>query len=644
MDTQDLELAVSPEEMCRTCLAAVDKAQLKPIFCNEILDGRIVAFPSVLELTTGEKFVKNDKLPNNVCMECKGKLLDLYIFVGMVRKSSNLLYEIFSVEAPNSSKDTKFDTRHVEVQTEETNDSKDTLFNLHRAQTNDIETHSIGIQCEETFPMPVDTTEMSCQTDEQIQLTEQSQTNCELANDVDAINMAIMPTEENTNASLENDIVQVNSLEDGSLINDDDDEHGYEMILQAEETNGEAECFTLRPMKSDKKKLVLEISYGASKQQKLEEALSPGVKTEQIFCSYCNFTDSVEALEQHMQVHRETLELCIESIDYYRCSNCFTVSISQAHFEQHFNVSCKRVSFEEYVYHSDLHKHEAFYLNGMDICVPKLKTFKKIDNKYSCGSCVKFTSSCFDTMREHVQNHEANDDKAVDINLLWKNNHYDEVHVCGICQAQFPDATYIRQHLYFHQDSFFCIYECNVMFVSFLRMTRHFQRKHLQWPSCAKKSAVREGEHQCKQCGKILTNTDSLKNHLKNHFRPRKYVCTVCKKCFTQKSDLMIHCRIHTDERPYSCNLCSKKFRTTSHRRDHMFTHEVENKFECDICHKLFKAKRILAGHRRLHTGEKPHRCEICPKSFSRRQHLKLHQKTHDKPQSSNVKQIKRAG
>lgn len=51
-----LELQVNANEMCRTCLAAeLPPDQLKPIFCNEIVDGRIVPFPKVLELTMGFK-------------------------------------------------------------------------------------------------------------------------------------------------------------------------------------------------------------------------------------------------------------------------------------------------------------------------------------------------------------------------------------------------------------------------------------------------------------------------------------------------------------------------------------------------------------------------------------------------------------
>uniref|UniRef100_A0A182Q9U9 C2H2-type domain-containing protein n=1 Tax=Anopheles farauti TaxID=69004 RepID=A0A182Q9U9_9DIPT len=449
----------------------------------------------------------------------------------------------------------------------------------------------------------------------------------------------------------EDALLDENSFDEALLNATDDDEHGYDVLLLTDESN-----FALTSIKATEVKSVEQTDPSATKKEATthsslvskiltrnpENKISrKRVKLEEAFCTYCNLTGSSEVLARHFQTHKETLELCLESIDYYRCSDCFTVFITQKLFIDHFSTGCTRVASDEYVHHSDLNKHETFYLYGPDICVPRLKTFKKLDNKFRCGQCPKFATNCFDTMREHLLVHEADDDKTDDVNLLWKNNHLDEIHICGMCKAQFPDATYIRQHLYFHQDSFVCVYDCDQIFASFLRLTRHLSRKHVHGQKEISDAAtsgtnispvVEEANHQCTHCAKTLPTADSLRNHLRNHFRPRKYVCTECKKCFSQKSDLIIHCRIHTDERPYTCTVCDKKFRTNSHLRDHMFTHEQVNKFECDVCHKLFKAKRILVGHQRLHTGERPYECNLCQKSFTRKQHLILHLKSHTKP------------
>uniref|UniRef100_A0A182MI17 Protein krueppel n=1 Tax=Anopheles culicifacies TaxID=139723 RepID=A0A182MI17_9DIPT len=666
MDIQELELSICAEETCRICLAAVDRTQLKPIFCNEILDGRIVPFPSVLELVIGEKLVKHDKLPNNVCVECKGKLREFYLFLGTAQKSNKLLFEIYGIKPSNHvNAKHQTDTKHAESQTEASS-SQDPAANT---TLQPIQMNVAGTQCSN------ETTEKACQTDE---LSEPAMKDVQKATseiikfDDDTAAQTTSSECEEATSEQENELLRESPIE-CTLMNldedddDDDDvvENKYEMVLLPNASH-EGECFTLRPVKTEcKKRMVVEPDPSqepsSSKQSRLVAKTSMSehkkatsrLKNYQSYCSYCNWNGRPATLQQHFQTHIATFELCLESIDYLRCSECFTVFLSQMHFIEHFSTSCNFVPSEEYVYHPDLQRHETFYLNGLDLCVPRLKTFKQIANKYQCGQCITYTSNVFETMRQHLLLHEAEDDKIDDIHMLWKRNRLDRIHVCGICNAHFPDATYIRQHLYFHQDSFICIYGCGMIFESFLRMTRHFERKHVQQGSEITESTISEIKaldeiYPCTQCDKTLPSAESLKNHLKIHYRSRNYVCTECNKSFGQKSDLTNHCRIHTDDRPFACNLCDKKFRTNSHLRDHMSTHENVNKFECHVCHKMFKAKRILAGHVRLHTGEKPYECKFCNKHFSRKQHLITHQKVHFNPRSSGTaseadKQIKQS-
>ncbi|XP_050067102.1 zinc finger protein 184-like [Anopheles maculipalpis] len=657
MEMQELELTISAEEICRTCLAAADRTQLKPIFCNEILDGRIVPFPSVLELVIGEKIVKDAKLPNNVCSECKGKLRDLYLFVGMTQKSNKLLYEIFNVQPSRLANTIKHDTKHAESQTETLEKS---VFNT---LPKNVSMKEIGTQCANN------TADMCCQTDAQYVLENAEIVPNEVVKiDENELITPIIIDDEEAKPTTENELFRESSIEctlmnfdDNADDEDDDDDDGenkYEMVLLANTETNTDECFTIRPVKVERKQQIdrsqmiissTEPATTGSMPRTLlskptidweKKPVARQLRGKKAHCSYCNWNGRRAAVEQHFQVHKETFELCLDSNDYYRCSDCFTVFISQIHFIEHFSTSCNRVPADNYVYHPDLNKHESFYHNGLDICVPRLKTFKKIGNKYQCGRCIKHISNSFDAMRPHLLSHEAEDDKSDDVELLWKRNHLHKIHVCGICKVQFPDATYIRQHLYFHQDSFICIYGCGIIFVSFLEMTNHIESKHMQGRESIAEANVAEDSapaenYQCTQCGKTLASAESLKNHIKNH--TRRYVCTECNKCFGQKSDLTNHCRIHTDDRPYACKLCDKRFRTNSHVRDHMFTHENVNKYECDVCHKMFKAKRILAAHARLHGGDKPYQCKLCYKCFSRKQHLISHQKTHFKPSSSGT-------
>uniref|UniRef100_A0AAG5DQT2 Uncharacterized protein n=1 Tax=Anopheles atroparvus TaxID=41427 RepID=A0AAG5DQT2_ANOAO len=635
MDTLELELSVAPEEMCRTCLAAVDRAQLKPIFCSEILDGKIVPFPKVVELTTGEKLTKNEKLPNNVCVECKAKLRELYLFVDKVRKSSNLLYEIFSVSKPEPPQtDQKgIESKTAEVQTE----AIDVTENKIDQSTPPVVLVENGTQCDRTRPTLG--TDASCQT-EMLPRKETANTvqticlNNFNATFEDVEKVSLISVDKESSAS---DPVPTEA--DEGTTNDADE---YDMILVAEEPT-EEECYALSTVKLKKKSKGKKAQAVAANQQQptaeettTREVSTRGLRAKQQHCEYCNFTCRAVTFVNHCQIHRQTLELCFESIDYYRCPTCYRTFISQTHFDEHFNEPCHPVLPEKYVEPSDLKKHELFYLRGLvDMCAPKLKTFKLTiaDDLYRCARCPMHTKN-FEDMRLHAQSHDVDDDLMEDMNLLWEENCLDKVHVCGLCQAQFPDALYIRQHLYFHQCSFFCPYSCSMSFDKFVNLTRHIHRVHLL--DSKPESHVPDGTSEpvklpCELCGRSFLHADALEAHVKRHYRERKYVCTVCKKCFAQKSDLTTHLRIHTDERPYRCEICGKTFRTTSHRRDHMATHEVVNKFECDVCQKLFKAERILAGHKRLHSGQKPFQCTVCEKAFARKHHLKLHSKVHQK-------------
>uniref|UniRef100_A0A182YF96 Uncharacterized protein n=1 Tax=Anopheles stephensi TaxID=30069 RepID=A0A182YF96_ANOST len=508
METQDLELTIAAEEICRTCLAAADRTQLKPIFCNEILDGRIVPFPSVLELVIGEKIVKHEKLPNNVCAECKGKLRDLYLFVGTAQKSNKLLYEIFTVQPSHPVNAKKPETKHAEAQT-------DGVEECFKPGPGSIPFPGSVTRIDVGTQYVNHTAEMYCQTDGGQYVLLENMDVKNVPNEVvkedgnDLITPIIIDDEEDK-SSEENELFRESPIEctlmnfgsvaddadedgddDDEEDDDDDGDNKYEMVLLANETNAD-DCFTLRPIKTDRKqpsersKEPVASNTSKTSMQRNLSLPRPAIDGEQTqpshrlrgkraYCSYCNWYGRPAGLEQHFQVHKETFELCLESNEYYRCSDCYTVFISQIHFIEHFATSCNPIPGEQYVHSADLNKHESFYLNGLDICVPRLKTFKKVGNKYQCGRCVKHVANSFDAMRPHLLAHEAEEDRTDDVELLWKSNHLHRIHVCGICKVQFPDATYIRQHLYFHQDSFICIYGCGTIFASFLQMTRHIE-------------------------------------------------------------------------------------------------------------------------------------------------------------------------
>ncbi len=109
----------------------------------------------------------------------------------------------------------------------------------------------------------------------------------------------------------------------------------------------------------------------------------------------------------------------------------------------------------------------------------------------------------------------------------------------------------------------------------------------------------------CCYCNMKFRTVNELAQHDKIHAKrsvsKRPFQCGLCGKIFTQSGSLRAHERIHTGERPYVCNLCGKSF------------------------HESGKLKR----HQRTHTGEKPFACCWCGRKFAQNGTRKSHERTH---------------
>lgn len=671
-DSDGLELQVNANEMCRTCLSAeLPPDQLKPIFCNEIVDGRIVPFPKVLEITMGFKPTKNETLPKNVCISCKTKLKELYSFKDKVCKSEDLLYEIFNCEKPPEQKPTvvvasKPPTSTAESQTDciiidENNTGMYRAFLILKKASRPA-TKNAAIDC---F---VPSVESACQT---IPIAKPTCRSTSVQVTPPQKQMKHSEIQVNIDDELELEVLQFDMVEMMDESGPDQqhtpsqqldqvlEEATAQSALQDFETDEEILEETLRPASKPETVDELEDPSEYLSYEALEEADSdsttkgkqlerkPSASTKPVSeCQYCQYrTEDKNAFREHLSVHHQTLENILVKADYFRCINCFSVFDSAVNLKSHFNDGPCAVIRNDLIVTEEVDKHEKLYSHGFDICLPKMKSFHKIDKMLiACGTC----NMQFNTLEEaliHYAIHEQELESLQDVDQIWENNDFSQTHYCGLCSEPFPDATFIRQHVYFHRNAHDCPFDCVESFNTFGRLTDHIKR-HLTsseepQPSNTPKSSLKKPKSTytqqadliCEICSKSFNSKASLKVHTKNHYADRRHVCQICPKSFIQKSDLTIHIRSHTDERPFACTVpgCDKRFRTSSHRRDHMSTHAEQNIFQCQYCQKMFKAERILQGHLRLHTGLKPFECELCGKSFSRKQHLKLHTKTHEK-------------
>ncbi|XP_055622751.1 zinc finger protein 699-like [Toxorhynchites rutilus septentrionalis] len=668
-DCDDLELQVNAEEMCRTCLSQPPLNQLKPIFCVEIIDGKIIPFPKVLEIIMGVKPTKDECFPKNVCIGCKTKMKDLFAFKEKISKSYDLLYEIFGVEKPLQQRPcTKSQSFSVGSQTDPIT-VRETEFNLCSEflsieRLPKPEQKEVSLQVKPTMrdssSQAVSVSEIrkdvSVQVEDMVEqnehleayLDEPEKSDELIESDIEGkppfCNMDII---DGMSDSENSQNIQEENLEELDMREDIEENHEFDATSMKSKNNSNVKFEPLPEQDYDHEPVeyvtyeVIDECNDETSSQKSKSSIQDEPPGKDPFeCKYCKYvTESKTSFTSHIMIHQQSLENIIDRVDYFRCGKCKTVYTKSAELASHFNAdSCTAVDQDDFSESTDTQKHEHVYNNELDVCLPRMKSFYKDKSHIVCNECSLPFTNLSKALQHFASVHEKEDDSRREVNQIWEENGYDQIHVCGVCNDQFADASFIRQHVYFHRNLFECPYHCPERFEDFFKLTIHISKNHLKARTAQNSSLGGEQnstqtEFECDVCWKRFVSKTSFKMHMKNHFAKRRFTCTMCPKAFFQKSDLTIHIRSHTDERPFTCTVsgCDKKFRTSSHRRDHMSTHAEEKKYQCDICQKHFKSERILQGHLRLHSGLKPYDCEQCGKSFSRKHHVKLHMKTHEK-------------
>ena len=140
----------------------------------------------------------------------------------------------------------------------------------------------------------------------------------------------------------------------------------------------------------------------------------------------------------------------------------------------------------------------------------------------------------------------------------------------------------------------------------------------------------------CQQCGKVCTDYNAMKFHVRQVHCDRTLKCTHanCRKVFKTQVALKSHLDIHEGIKNFVCSECGFAFRSKQEMKGHMLRKHshVKRSIPCEICGKLFRHMSNLKSHFNIHKqqSERQHRCKECNITFKSDVTLKTHMTLHD--------------
>lgn len=160
-------------------------------------------------------------------------------------------------------------------------------------------------------------------------------------------------------------------------------------------------------------------------------------------------------------------------------------------------------------------------------------------------------------------------------------------------------------------------------------------------------SSVCGGQLSCEHCGKVLSTSRLLREHVAQHkWGPHEVIhrtdgrtvfrCLFegCGKLVKDRKVLRKHLLTHKP-REFICSVpgCGKRFYERAKLKRHNLVHTGEKDFACTFpgCDKRFAYKANLKTHIRTHTGHRPYACTFpgCNKSFAQASNRNSHMLTH---------------
>lgn len=157
----------------------------------------------------------------------------------------------------------------------------------------------------------------------------------------------------------------------------------------------------------------------------------------------------------------------------------------------------------------------------------------------------------------------------------------------------------------------------------------------------------KSGKSICGKCGKMFSNPQSYKNHIRSpcnyelgvntptvdnvkHSASEHFICTLCGQVFGLLSEVYDHCRIfHVRGGTNVCITCKFVSKTTAHAEQHFKETHLKNSLICIQCKRLFHSMAEMWIHKEDLQHGLHLECPECCERFSSMSHLLAHIKSH---------------
>ena len=200
----------------------------------------------------------------------------------------------------------------------------------------------------------------------------------------------------------------------------------------------------------------------------------------------------------------------------------------------------------------------------------------------------------------------------------------EEIQQCPDCEFESADKNVFKTHIEFAHDGvkYYC-HDCDFKTTVSNELDFHIDSEH--------NGLDVNTNHQCAQCGKVLSSAKNLSKHEKLiHLEKREKMS--CKQCTYQafsQTAMYNHIQSVHKNINYPCESCGKLYPSNYALKCHvMKVHDKSVVVECDQCDYKTTSKGTLQFHISAKHDKVEFNCDLCDNKYSYLTRLKAHKKS----------------